>query len=297
MRAVAMTGYHPNRLARNLRERSARILALVVSDITNPFFTSILRGFDDRARAAGYSVIVTNTDELVELESQRLLDLVSERVAGIVLASTGEASDGLAQAVRSGIPIVALDRRIKAGRFDMVTTDGIAAASDAVERLLVAGHRRIAFIGGPPEISAMTERREGFEAALRGKGLRPDEVLIRFGDLREDSGSSALSELLDAPDPPTAVLVASNLMAIGALKAIRARGLTVPDDISVICFDDVVGGELIGPGIAAVLQPTYEMGAAAAGLLLRRIADPSAPIEESILPTAMVPRGSIGAVA
>src|SRR4051794_10855884 len=157
LQAVAETGYFPNRLARNLRERSARIFALVISDIGNPFFTAIVRGCEDTARARGYSVIVANTDEMAELEAQRLLDMVAEGVAGVVLASTGENNEGLEQAVRSGIPIVALDRRIAGLELDTVTTDGVRGAHEAVDQLAQAGHRRIAMIGGPTEISTMVE--------------------------------------------------------------------------------------------------------------------------------------------
>jgi len=294
MAVVEEIGYYPNRLARNLRERSAKIFALVISDIANPFFTAIVRGCEDGARAKGYSVIISNTDEVGELESQRLLDMVAEGVAGVVLASTGETSQGLNQVVRSGIPVVALDRIIAGQEFDTVTTDGRTAAEEAVAKLADAGHRRIAMIGGPVEISTMAERREGYEAALREHDLEIDPGLVRFGDLKEESGRLAMTELLDLPRRPTAIFVTSNLMAIGALKAVAAAGLEVPGDISIICFDDVIGGELIGPGIAAVMQPTYEIGVTSVELLLRRIADPDAAIRKVVVATKLVPRGSIG---
>jgi LacI family transcriptional regulator len=296
MAAVAELGYYPNRLARNLRERSARIFALVVSDIGNPFFTAIARGCEDAARANGYSVIFCNTDENGELESQRLLDMVAEGVAGIVLASTGKANDGLAQVLRTGIPLVALDRTISGQSLDEVTTDGRTAAREAVQRLLDVGHKRIALIGGPDDVDTMIERRRGFEEALKRHGIPLQPAMVRYGDLKEDSGRLEMERVLALETSPTALLVSSNLMAIGALKAVSKAGLAVPDDLSIICFDDVIGGELIGPGIAAVIQPTHQIGWTAVELLLRRIADREAPVRKEVLPTEFVPRGSIGAL-
>lgn len=295
MRAVAETGYFPNRLARNLRERSARIFALVISDIGNPFFTAIVRGCEDTARARGYSVIIANTDEMPDLEAQRLLDMAAEGVAGVVLASTGENNQGLEQVTRSGIPIVALDRRIGGLELDTVTTDGDRGAYEAVDHLARAGHRRIAMVGGPTEISTMVERRAGYERALRAHGIGLDPGLVRLGDLKEESGHRMTLELVDLPEPPTALFVANNLMAVGTLKAIAERELTVPDDLSLVCFDDFPASELIQPGIATLVQPTYRLGVAAAELLLRRIADPDAPLREVVLAAQLAVRGSIGA--
>lgn len=294
LRAVEETGYFPNRLARNLRERSARIFALVISDIGNPFFTAIVRGCEDAARDRGYSVIITNTDEMPDREAQRVLDMVAEGVAGIVLASTGESNEGVEQAVRSGIPVVALDRRIRGGEFDLVTSDGDAAAHEAVDRLARAGHRRIALIGGPVEVSTMLGRRAGYERALLEHGIALDPTLTVLGDLKEESGYRATLELLDLPQPPTAIFVANNLMAVGTVKAVADRGLRIPDDVSMISFDDLAAGDVIGPGIAAVVQPTYRLGVTAANLLLRRIDEPDAPVEEVVLTTQLVERGSIG---
>lgn len=294
LRAVEETGYFPNRLARNLRERSARIFALVISDIGNPFFTAIVRGCEDAARDRGYSVIITNTDEMPDREAQRVLDMVAEGVAGIVLASTGESNEGVEQAVRSGIPVVALDRRIRGGEFDLVTSDGDAAAHEAVDRLAQVGHRRIALIGGPVEVSTMEGRRAGYERALVEHGIAPDHSLTVLGDLKEESGYRATLELLDLPQPPTAIFVANNLMAVGTVKAIADRGLTIPDDVSMISFDDLAAGDVIGPGIAAVVQPTYRLGVTAADLLLRRIDEPGTPVQEVVLTTQLVERGSIG---
>lgn len=292
--AVAEMGYYPNRLGRNLRERSARMVAIVVSDIGNPFFTAIVRGCEDVTKLHQHSTIFSSTDEVVEFEAQRLLDMVAEGVSGIILASTGRQNDGLAQVVKSNIPVVALDRRIPGGDFDTVTTNGLGGAKDAVDLLIKRGHRRIAMIGGESSLSTMADRRSGYEKALRDAGLGVDPDLFRVGDLiRQDSGHTATLSLLDLAEPPTALFVASNLMALGALRATAERGLTVPGDVSIICFDDLLGSDLIGPGLSAVVQPTYDMGAAAAELLFRRIDDPSLPSREVVFGTQVVARGSV----
>ncbi|MBS1862139.1 MAG: LacI family DNA-binding transcriptional regulator [Actinobacteria bacterium] len=293
LRAVEEIGYVPDRLARNLRRRSAQIFALVVSDIGNPFFTAVARGFEDGARAADHSVIIADTDEIPAVESRRLLELVAEGVAGIVLASTGTTSEGLEQAVRARIPVVALDRRIDAG-FDTVACDGARGAAEAVGALIAAGRRRIALIGGPEAISSMADRRDGYERALREHGIAVDPELVVHGDMREASGHDATAALLASARPPGAVFVANNLMAMGALRAIFASGRRIPDDLAIACFDDFAASELIPPGIAAVAQPTYRLGAGAAELLVRRIAEPGAPVREIVLPGRLIERPSIG---
>jgi LacI family transcriptional regulator len=297
LRVVAETGYFPNRLARNLRERSARIFALVISDIGNPFFTAVVRGCEDAARSRGYSVIITNTDEMPEREAQRLLDMVAEGVAGVVLASTGETNEGLEQVTRSGIPVVALDRRIESASFDTVTTDGTTGAYEAVRHLANSGHRRIALVDGPSEVSTMVERHAGYERAMRESGLRLDSGLMVRGDLKAESGHAAAIELLGLSDRPTGIFVANNLMAVGVLRAIAEHDLSIPNDVSVVCFDDLPGGELLRPGVDAVVQPTYQLGAAAADLLLRRIAEPEAPAREVVLAAKLVVRGSVSTPA
>jgi LacI family transcriptional regulator len=293
LKAVAETGYFPSRLAPNLRARSARILAVVISDITNPFFTALIRGCEDVAREEGYSVIVLNTDELPELEAQRLRDMVAEGVSGVVLASSGSSQDAIEPVRRANIPIVALDRRLANARSDVVTTDGTAGTRSAMEQLLDAGHRRIGIISGPPTVSTMEERLSAYEAALVQAGLDIDPDLIRLGEISQAAGQRLMLDLLQLDERPTAVFSASNPATIGALTTIYEHGLSVPADISVVSFDELTAGALIGPGISAVVQPTYAMGSEAAKLLFRRIREPDTPLREVVLPNNLVLRGSI----
>jgi LacI family transcriptional regulator len=292
LQAVAELAYHPNHLPRNMRQRSSRTLGLVITDIANPFFTAIVRGCEDVAQSQGYSFLLANTDEDAAKEEQTLRTMASERVAGVILASADEASEPIRRLLGSRIPVVALDRRIDGVAVDTVTSDNDSGAYDATKHLLDLGHERIGLVAGPETISSMRERTAGYTRALRSHGIT--ETLVSAGDLRERSGYTATLQLLDLPEPPTAIFSANNLMTIGVLAALRERGLSVPDEISLIGFDDLPTAELLQPPLTVVAQPTYQLGARAAELLLQRVRNPDAPVQEIVLAPQLVLRASTG---
>jgi LacI family transcriptional regulator len=292
LQAVAELDYHPNHLPRNMRQRSSRTLGLVITDIANPFFTAIVRGCEDVAQSQGYSFLLANTDEDAAKEEQTLRTMASERVAGVILASADEASDPIRRLIASRIPVVALDRRINGVAVDTVTSDNDSGAYEATRHLLDLGHERIGMVGGPEAVSSTRERTSGYTRALRGQGFT--ETLIRTGDLRERSGYLATLELLDTPSRPTAIFSANNQMTIGVLAAIRERGLRIPEDVSLIGFDDLPTAALLTPPLTVVAQPTYQLGARAAELLLQRVRHPEAPVQEIVLAPQLVLRASTG---
>lgn len=292
--AVAELNYRPNHLARNMRRGSAQILSLIVSDITNPFFTALARGAEDVAQANGYSLVVFNTDEDPLREAASLNVVAAERSAGLMLASTNHAAESLAHLLRLQIPLVAVDRRMATVSSDLVAVDNATAAYDAVTRLIDLGHQRIAIVAGPEGVSTADERLEGYERALRERRLAVDRNLVRHANFRENGGWSTTMELLKLKDPPTAIFSVNNLTTLGVLRALKKSGVSVPRQLSLVAFDDLPVGDLLDPPLTVIQQPTHQIGATAAKLLLRRIDNPAAPIREVLLSARMVIRGSTG---
>ncbi len=292
--AVAELDYQPNHLPRNLRARTSRTIGLVISDIDNPFFTAIVRGAEDVAHRRGYTMVLANTDEDAEREAVALQTMAAERAAGVVVASTGQHSDGVRRLISTGIPVVALDRRIAGAHVDTVVVDNETASHEAVSHLASLGHQRVAMVGGPAKVSAIREREAGYERAVRDHGLVPG--LLRRGDLREAGGRRTTLELLYESPPPTAIFSVNNMSTIGVLHAMRDLCLRTPDDLSVIGFDDILTGDLLDPPLSVVRQPTYQLGSRAADLLLRRVEEPDAPVQEVVLAASLVLRPSTGPV-
>ena len=286
--------YIPNNLARNMRSGTARILGLVISDIGNPFFTAVTRGAEDVAQRHGYSLVLSSTDENPEREAASLGVMAAERAAGIIVATTNENGTVLRRVRDMGMAIVAIDRHIIDLPTDSVVVDNESAAHEAVSHLVRLGHRRIAIVGGPSDADTARERQRGYQRALREANIPIGPDLCCRGDFREAAALNMTRDLLDLPDPPTAIFAVNNLTTIGVLGAVRERGLKVPTDISIVGFDDIPTGELLDPPLTVVRQPTYRVGAQAAKLLIRRLRDPSAPVREVVLAASLIVRGSTG---
>ena len=294
LEAAEELSYTPNNLARNMRAGTARILGLVIGDVGNPFFTAAARGAEDVARRHGYSLVLSNTDENPEREAVSLGVMTAERAAGIIIATTNENEAALRRSLDMGMAIVAIDRHIRGVATDTVVVDNEGAAHEATTHLVRLGHRRIAIVGGPRDADTARERRRGYERALREAriDLRPE--LLYEGDFHETAGLAGTRHLLGLADPPSAIFSVNNLTTIGVLRALRERGVSLPSAISLVGFDDIPTGELLDPPLTVVQQPTYRMGAHAAELLIRRLREPSAPIQEVLLAAKLIVRGSTG---
>ncbi|HID87460.1 MAG TPA: LacI family transcriptional regulator [Anaerolineae bacterium] len=292
--AMEQLGYQPSRVARRLRMKSTQILGLIISDIANPFFTSVVRGIEDVAYAHQYSLLLCNSDEDPAKEALYVDVLQAERVAGIIISPADENSTSCEPLLRNGVPIVAMDRRLCQFDVDTVLVDNIKGAHQATSHLIRLGHRRIGLIGGPPHITTGRERREGYEKALVEHGLEPDQRLIKIGDFKQDSGYQGARELLEMDDPPTAIFAANNLMTLGALNAIHEKGLNIPRDVAIVGFDDMPWALSLNPPLTAVAQPTYELGRTAANLVLQRIAEKDREIVELRLEPTLIIRRSCG---
>lgn len=294
-KAVTDVGYHPDGIARSLKTRTTKTLGLIISDISNPFFTSVIRGIEDVANARGYTLVLCNTDERLEKERAYVHLLRSRRVDGVIMAPVGGAEDYVDFEAVVGAPVVFVDRRVPA-RADIVVVDNTRGARDVVRYLIGLGHRRIGVITGLPKLSTSEDRLAGYRSALQEAGLPPDPAIVKVGYSRLEGGHEAARELLALASRPTAIFATNNLMAIGLMRAVTAQGLRCPDDISVACFDDFEWASVFHPRLTTVAQPTYEMGSKAAEFLLARLTGhPIVEPQECVLAPTLIIRDSCAA--
>ena len=291
--AAAALNYVPNMLARSFRSQRTETLGLILSDITNPFWTTVARGVEDVASRQGFNVIFCNTDENHAKQEQYLALLLQRRVDGILLVPARSTPDAVLQVQSQNVPIVVLDRRVPGVEVDVVRGTSTKGAQTLVEHLLALGHRRIAAFSGPADISSSEERIQGYRQALLAAGVIIEPELI-FQDQFSIAGGMAMAErFLELAVQPSAIFAGNNFVALGALQRLTTAGYTVPDDISLVSFDDVPSYYMVDPFLTVVAQPAYEMGERAAEMLLQRIMDPSAgPPREVTLPTQLIVRKS-----
>lgn len=291
--AMRELDYRPNALARNLRRRRTSIWAVIISDIGNPFFTSMVRGVEDVAQGAGYSVVLCNSDEDPAKEARYVAAALAEQMAGVIISSTGKAAN-VNRLIEAGTPVVAIDREVRGAAVDSVLVDNEHGAELAVEQLIAAGYQRIACISGPRRLPTAQQRQRGWQKALRAHRRPATDDLVRHGDFRQEGGYQAMAALLDEGERPDAVFVANNLMTVGAMECLVDRGIPVPDRMGVVGFDDIPWAHLVRPSLSTVVQPTYELGRTAALLLAERIAEPSRPPSTVTLRTELKVRESSG---
>ena len=296
--AIQELGYEPNHVARRLRARSSTVIGLIISDIQNPYFISVVRGVEDTAHSNHMTIVLCNSDEDVAKQQLYLQLMQSEHVAGLIIVpANSHDSTGLARLHRLGIPIILLDRTVDGLLVDVIKVDNVRGAFEAVKHLIDLGNTRIGIITGYEYLSTASERYAGYRNALTAAGLPIDDSLVKFGDFKTESGYRLTREMMSAPARPQALFVANNLMTLGALRALRELGLRVPLDVPLVGFDDMPwSAELYSP-LTAVSQPTYELGQEAVNMLLRRIAQPGAPSRMVTLQTQLIVRESSGALA
>jgi LacI family transcriptional regulator len=271
---AARLRYQPSALARGLVTRRTHTVGLLISDISNPFFIRAVRAIEDSAQENGYNVILCNTDEDPAKETQYLRVLIEKRVDGIILATTA----GSLQAVRDvrwrRIPLVLFDRELPRVAADTVKVDSVLGGRLATDHLLSLGHQRIAIIHGPVVRSTGAERLQGYLNSLQEAGMRPQPALIREGNFKADSGRELAQRLLDLSPPPTALFCTNNLMTVGALQTLGERGVRIPQDLSLVGYDDMEWWTLTHPPLTTVGQPVYELGREAMRLVLAQIQTP-----------------------
>ncbi|MEV6979898.1 LacI family DNA-binding transcriptional regulator [Sphaerisporangium sp. NPDC051017] len=280
--AAAELDFTPNRTARRLRGRYSAVIALIIPDVENPFFTALARGVENRGRAAGFSVVLCNTDDDPAREATYIDIALAEHMAGVILAPADGASD-VSRLVARECPVVAVDRSLNRLDIDTVTVDNRAGGLWAAESLFADGFSRVACITGPSSVETAQLRMEGWRQAGERHGAGGDG-LLRYADYRVDGGRAAMTDLLALREPPDAAVVANNLMAAGALDALHDAGLT-PHGFGLAVFGDLPFASFARQGVRVVDLPARELGEAAASLLLDRITGDDGPARTVVLRT------------
>ncbi|MDN3021032.1 LacI family DNA-binding transcriptional regulator [Streptomyces sp. S.PB5] len=294
--AMDELGYTPNTLARSLVTSRTRSIGLAVSAISNPYFTEILQGVEAASLEHGYSLLIADPHD-DPVHERKVVQLLHERrVDGMIVAPSATPGDLLAYLTRHEVPTVLLDRVVDdpPPRFDQVCAENTAPTGELVTHLAGLGHRRIGLVAGLPGLSTSSERIAGYRAGLTAAGLPYDEKLVVHGDSASAGAERATAALLCLDEPPTALVTANNAMTLGTLRALRDRGLAVPDDIALCCFDDFAWADLFSPRLTAIAQPSKEIGARAVAVLLERLAEPDRAARTVRLPCAFVHRTSCG---
>jgi LacI family transcriptional regulator len=283
--------YVPNAAARSLIHGRTETLALVVADITNPFFTTLARGVEDGAQEHGYTLILGNSDETLAKERAYLDVMVARRVDGIILSPTPGPAHNLEVLTRHHIPVVLIDRRIANIDVDVVRGDSTEAGRLLTHHLIDLGHQRIAFVGGPAGVSSLEDRLAGYREALKAAELTPS---VHLGRYDRASGEEIVSQMVAgrADLDFTALIAANNAVAGGALTALARAGLRVPDAVSLVCFEEYESDAVVDPFLTVVIQPAYEIGKHATTLLIDRIRGTATAARDVVLPVTLRVRRS-----
>lgn len=266
-------GYKPNLLARGIATSHTKIIGLVIPDITNPFFPAMIKAIENYTSKHGYTVILCDTDSSKEKEKQCISMLIANRVDGIILDTVLEEQQSISYDFsKYGIPCVLIDRKNKGLNYGAgIFVDNEYAFYIAAELLILHGNERIAFIQGPTDLSTTRERLDGYFSALKQYGLKKVPELVIPGSFTYESGYNAIIQLYEKEVPFTAVLASNDIMAFGALKALRDIGRKVPDEVEVIGFDNVQFSEIVDPPLTTLDQPLYDMGNKAAEAIISLI--------------------------
>ena len=281
--AAIELGYKPHATARSLKLSRSNIVGLIIADIVNPFYSYLADGLLDCAKRLDYHVMLCATDEDPAMEQEYLEVLMENRVDGIVAVPTGANLAQWQEALKLGTKLVLIDRELSnIPEADVVLVDNEKGAREATEFLLRLGHRRIGIITGPTATTTGNGRLQGYYQALRTAGVSIDPNLVQIGNFKRDSGFKGTQRLLSLDDPPTAIFAANNVLGEATLFAIRERGLKIPDDISLILFDDVPWASLTSPTVSVVAQPAYSIGFVGMERLVQRLHEESDAVHPSV---------------
>jgi DNA-binding LacI/PurR family transcriptional regulator len=294
--AVERLHFQPSSLARGLRAQRSQTIGMIVPDISSPFYAAALRGAEHLLSRHGYTVVVCDTEEEAGREGEALALLAAHRVAGLILApADADPSTVRRLRERQQMALVVIDNRLRHFAADTVLLDNVAGAAALTGHLIEHGHRRIGHIAGILAETSGADRLTGYRRALQAAGVAFDPDLVAAGAWSEASGFQAALRLLELPEPPTALVIASSYMAVGALQALRQRGIGVPGEVALACFDDTPWAPLIEPPLTALARQDYALGQAAAEMILQQLTARRPPRpRETLLPMSLVIRRSCG---
>jgi LacI family transcriptional regulator, galactose operon repressor len=291
-KAIRELGYRPDQVARSMRTRRSSMVALIIPDITNPFYPVLARGLDDSLHPAGYRTFICNTDSGADQEHEYLADVLGRRVDGIVMVSYTISAKHLKPLHRATVPLVSVGSMIiDDPAVDVVMADDGRGGHDAAAWLLRAGHSRIAIIRGAPGTGG--DRESGFLKAMADAAIMFDDELAVYGHWTRQGGAAAMRQLMSMPSRPTAVFCCNDLMALGALDVAADLGLSVPQDVAVMGYDDLEWSSLVRPRLTTVMNPAYDTGRSSGNLLLDRMSGRYQGIRRTVvLPCQIVTRES-----
>jgi LacI family transcriptional regulator len=262
----------PNRIARGLVSQKTQTIGLIVPDVVNPFFAPVVRGAESAARKAGYRVLLCNSEGDLRLEREYIDDLVAHRVEGLLLAPASDRSrSSILSLLRGGFPLVLIDRALPDADCDLIVSDSANGARRLVEHLIAVGHREIAHVTDAEDTSTGRERLRGYREALEAAGIPFQSELVIQTTVDRIGGYRAAQEILARVPLPTAVFTVNNMTAVGTMEALRERGLSVPKDMGLVCFDDVEHLAVLSPFLTVIDQPAETFGSLGAQLLLERM--------------------------
>lgn len=282
LQAAEELGYVPNQVARSLRLQRTMMVGLLISDVENAFYSMIAKNVEGITKEAGYHVVLCNSNDDPKEEQGYLNLLEMLQVDGLILTPTAENRETLERLQEKGIAIVQIDRQVEGLYADAVLLDNKAGAESAVSHLIEAGHIRIGILSGSIEVTTGKQRLVGYEQTLRAHGIPLNPELIRSGSFRREHAIEDVCALIDITPRPTAIFAANNILAEACLIVFAERGIQVPDEISLVAFDDIKWMGIKKPLVSTVEQPTAEMAKSAAELLLKRLQD-----KEEISPKTM----------
>jgi LacI family transcriptional regulator len=290
--AMARTGYVNDGVARAMRTGATRTIGLAMSAISNPYFGDVVHSIEETLTQQDYSLLLADTHDNPDSEKRAIGDLLRQRPAGIILAPSASPGDVVTAVAARKIPLVCIDRVISG--IDSVGVENETAVQKLVAHLIDLGHQRISMVAGRQGLTTTEERVKGYTTQMEAAGLPPTADSLLHGDSRGSVARQVVQAALAGPDRPTALVVGNNLMTIGAMRALRDAGLSVPGDLALVAFDDFEWSDLFSPRLTAVAQPEREMASTAVSLLLDRMAEPESETRQIRLTPTINHRDSCG---
>ena len=289
---MRVLGYQPNVVARNLRRGKTHTIGIILPDSANPYFAEVVRGIEDTSFSQGYSVILCNSDNDLEKECFYSNVLLEKQVDGIIFVAAGLSGENIHHLQDRGIPLVLVDRRVPEVEADYVLTDNQGGGRLATRHLIDRGHRAIACIAGPEGVKLSSDRIAGYRQALEDAGIAIQPQLILEGDFQYQSGYHAAQGLFGNRSAPTAIFACNDLMAIGVNRFAHEKGLRIPEQLSIVGFDDIRLAAYTHPPLTTIRQPKHTMGSSAAKLLLERMTNRDLAPRLVVLETQLIVRES-----
>jgi LacI family transcriptional regulator len=287
-------GYRPNTLASNLRNKKSNTIGIVVPLINRHFFSSVISGAEDVAYKAGYTVVISQSNDLAAKEINIVQSMFSNRVDGLIISIAMQTStfEHLKLFRKKHIPLVFFDRAVPEIETDKIVVDDFAGGFRVTQHLIDQGYKRIGHLAGPQNLKTYFERKNGYMDALRKNGISYDESLINVNKLTSEEGVVAVQQLMSLPNPPDAIFCGNDTTALSAMIYLRDKGIKIPENVGIVGFSNEPFSKVVSPSISTIAQPGFEMGQKAAELIIRKIENKERTYQTIVLPTELIVRES-----